>query len=659
VPSFLERFAGEKLGDIFADRTPVSIFDSSLAWLELPPPEFLQYAENVRPRPQDLPLQDRAVFHPGATFLLSQAHRIWLTLQLLNRHLPDSPDAVLLDLGAYPFTIDIAVREYLKRDCRIVATYAQPLSEECRAALAQDCIEIAPVNLDPRVVKTPGVPGMTDTLPLEDCSVDAVLFAHVIEHLYHPIQILKEVFRVLKPGGKLILTTDHAFLLGGFLNYLNGGEFVHEPVDTTAAMVFHDWRGHVRFFSDGDLRKLVAEAGGSVVSSSLLEVHYDSVPQRYFVRPNVEIPKWRASLLTEFPQYRNEIMVVAEPVRRPVNPLDAKDNAVELSGLARDFEAGVCRLDQASTQDFVFAHRLLYGRWPSAQEIAGFRDHPPLRGLDGLVDGMTSSPEFAARPLAAHWERPGASCIVMTETPDGLRYFFSAQDTFVGFPVAVNVFERDICGALDRLVRAGMNCVDAGANIGFHSMRMAKATGEKGHVYSFEPDPFSYDLLLRNRAENKMDARIDAFPFACGNTEADAVLRKHPNPANFGGSYLILDEQATSGDLTVKVRRLEDVLSAGIRIDVVKMDVEGHELFALQGMRAILQRDKPAIVTEFHTAALNRFGPETAALFISELTRLGYILYDAAIFAQGVNTPFLFSKSRDYLMNLVCLPRGD
>ncbi|MBZ5603449.1 MAG: FkbM family methyltransferase [Acidobacteriia bacterium] len=654
MASFLERFAKTKLEEIFADQSPVRIFDDSLAWLELPPKEFLQYAETVRKRPQDLALENRSVFHPGATFILSQAHRIWLTLQLVNRHLPHSAGAVMLDLGAYPFTIDIAVREYLKRDCRIVATYAQPLLSECMAALAGDRIEVVPVNLDPHVAGGPQIAGMTEALPLPDRSVDLVLFAHVIEHLYHPIQILREVFRVLKPGGKLILTTNHAFLLGGFLNYLNGGEYVHEPVETTAAMAFHDWRGHVRFFSEGDLRKLIAAAGGSVLSSALCEVHYDSVPERYFVTPNVEIPRWRADLLTEFPQFRNEIMIVAERPGTPPNPFDPEQNVEELAALAGEFAAGVCRLDQLHLQDFLFAHRLLYGRWPTADEIAAYRASPPPRGVDGLIDRMAASPEFSARPLAAHWERPGESCIIMTETREGQRFFFSAQDTFVGFPVAVGVFEPDVSGALDRLVKPGMTCVDVGANFGYHSMRMAKAAGEAGRVYSFEPDPFSYNLLLRNRSENRMDGIVETFPFACGSADSEAALVKHPNPSNFGGGQV--DSRMRPGATPVTVRRLDDVLPRERKIDVVKMDVEGYELFALEGMRNRVQADRPAIVCEFHSAALNRHGPGTAARLLAELAALNYEVFEAPAFAQGVRKPFVFGESGDFLLNLVCLP---
>src|SRR5438876_6048016 len=105
MPSFLERYSGTPLGEVFRDTTPVSIFDDSLQWMDLPAGDFLQYAESVRPAPYDVPIDDPTTFRPGASFLLAQAHRISLTLKLVERYLPNRSDAVLLDLGAYPFAI--------------------------------------------------------------------------------------------------------------------------------------------------------------------------------------------------------------------------------------------------------------------------------------------------------------------------------------------------------------------------------------------------------------------------------------------------------------------------------------------------------------------------------------------------------------------------
>src|ERR1039458_6188986 len=168
MPSFLERYQTAPLGEIFGDKTPVSIFDSSLEWTSLPTGAFLEYVECLKPTPYDLGIGPSADFREGATFLSAQAHRIWLTLNLVNRYLPARTDAVLLDLGAFPFAIDVAVRKFLKRRCHILATFAQELSEEATAALKAEQIELLPVNLDPLVQMDDPLLGMTNLLRLAD-----------------------------------------------------------------------------------------------------------------------------------------------------------------------------------------------------------------------------------------------------------------------------------------------------------------------------------------------------------------------------------------------------------------------------------------------------------------------------------------------------------
>jgi SAM-dependent methyltransferase len=318
MPSFLERYGNTPLGEVFGDNTWVSIRDEGLRWLNLPPHDFLDYARGAERSPYDGVPDDPNVFRPGASFLLAQAHRIWVTLQKLDRHLSLDPRTVLLDLGAYPFVMDIAVRRYLKRPCRIIATSNQCPAPEAVSKFQELGIDLMLVNLDP-FVRGPGapLPGLSDTVPLPGSSVDLIVLAHVIEHLYHPMVILREASRVLRPGGKLLLTTDNAFLLGGFLNYLTGGTYLHEPVEGTAAMVFNDWRGHVRFYTEADLRTVLEATGFEVIDCELQEVVYNSVPEEYFAAPFLRMPRWRANLLTEFPQFRNETLVVAKKKAEP------------------------------------------------------------------------------------------------------------------------------------------------------------------------------------------------------------------------------------------------------------------------------------------------------------------------------------------------------
>src|SRR5689334_13232500 len=107
MPSFLEVLGHRPLSDVFGDNTWVSIYDKSLAWLELPPEEFLDYCVS-RPRlPFDGVPPDVAVFQNDPTFLICQAHRVWLTLQTIRRHLSNSSGPLtIVDMGAYPFVVD-------------------------------------------------------------------------------------------------------------------------------------------------------------------------------------------------------------------------------------------------------------------------------------------------------------------------------------------------------------------------------------------------------------------------------------------------------------------------------------------------------------------------------------------------------------------------
>lgn len=666
MPSFLQRYAKTPLGEVFADNSWVSVNDDSLRWLELPPSDFLEYARSAARTPFDGVPKDASVYRDGATFLLAQAHRIWLTLRAADGYLADSAECSVLNLGAFPFAIDLAIRAFLRRRCRLIATVSQRLPADALAVLGENLVELLPVNLDPRVKMEEPLPGMTDYLPLPDRSVDVVIFAHVIEHLYHPIQALREIARVLKPGGKLVLTTDNGFLLGGLLNYLNEGTYVHEPVESTAAMVFNDWRGHVRFYTEGDLHSLLGAAGVKVIDCQLREVLYNSVPEEYFVESNTRLPRWRADLLSGFPEYRNEILIVAEKEAQNArtllaNPFDAASNSGEFRLLSEEFGASQCEQTRSTLLDLAFGCRLLYGRWPTPEELRRHAQNPPRRGVEELVQGLLASREFEARALGVQLERPGPSCIIMTETAEGLRFFFSAQDTFVGFPVAVGVFEPDVRSALDRLLRPGMNCIDVGANFGFYTVRMAAAVRPGGRVFSFEPDAFSYSLLTRNCAENHVEDLVTAFPVACGDEETEVDIYRHPNPANFGGACVRKSGQpAAPGTLAgrVPLRRIDDSIPAGVHIDLVKIDVEGYERAVLLGMKRLLSEERPVIVCEFNTDTLGFEGADAPAALLDVLAECGYSVYEAGPFGEGRAVPFRNPGAGPHFANLVCLPAG-
>lgn len=652
--SFLDRFRAVPLADVFADSSPVSVREPGMNWLNLPSEEFLDYARS-RPR---LPF-DGIPANPGAyndetTFLLAQSHRVWVTLDLIDRHLSREPGQTVLDLGSYPFALGIALNDYLKRNCRVLATVNQALDGESRRELLARNVETIPANLDPLVKVADPLPGMSDGLPLPDASADFAILAHVIEHLYHPLDILRETRRVLKPGGRFVITTDNSFLLGGLLNFLEGGKFLHEPVEGTAAMVFHEWRGHVRFYSKQDLETMLDAAGFDVVETRFEEVLYNSFPEEQFEQPNNWLPKWRADLLRELPHLRNEIMIVgqARPLPRAVS------TGVSRAALDRDYAAakeqiksGVCDVSRTDWLDLCWGARLLWGRWPNAGEALRYEREGRAGPLDQLARSMLAAPEFQARLTELEVERPGHDCLVMCETGEGLRYFFSVRDTFVGFPVAVGVFERELQPLFDRFAKPGAVCLDMGANLGYYTVRMA-ALG--AHVYAFEPDPFNFALLEKNVKENRLEEKVTLRRAACGSTCGSINIARELGTANYGAVHVACDGEQVSA--AVELVRAADCVPPGVTVDFIKIDVEGFEPEALEGAREILERDHPAVLCGFDTHALEGYGKGAPARLMALMAGFGYTAYDAAALALGEESRFVWPGEGGVFTNLVFLP---
>jgi FkbM family methyltransferase len=159
----------------------------------------------------------------------------------------------------------------------------------------------------------------------------------------------------------------------------------------------------------------------------------------------------------------------------------------------------------------------------------------------------------------------------------------------------------DVEAILERLLAPGKVFYDVGANWGHHSL-LADARGAV--VHAFEPMPST----ARDLRAAAAGTGVVVHELALG--EADAAARMSIPDGMHSGLASIGE-----AGVEVKVARLD-----GLGLpppDVVKLDVEGHELPALKGMRQTLQKARPVIVFESWE------GPATYAVF-EFLKGLGY-----------------------------------
>lgn len=97
---------------------------------------------------------------------------------------------------------------------------------------------------------------INELLPYKDDVFDAVSCLDVIEHLFDPVSVLKEIYRILQPNGQLVLTTPNLRYFRNLHKLIFKGEFPHTSSDT-----FVWGGGHLHYFTRKDLSALLKMVG--------------------------------------------------------------------------------------------------------------------------------------------------------------------------------------------------------------------------------------------------------------------------------------------------------------------------------------------------------------------------------------------------------------
>lgn len=184
------------------------------------------------------------------------------------------------------------------------------------------------------------------------------------------------------------------------------------------------------------------------------------------------------------------------------------------------------------------------------------------------------------------------------------------------------VFGAAEIGLLGRVCREGMSVLDIGANVGFHTLLFARAVGAGGRVWAFEPDPENFTMLLRNLELNPY-RNVTAVPSAVGAATGKASLYR----SSFHCDHRVYRTREGQPSVPVDMVSVDEFLSPGQRVDLVKMDIQGAEGMALRGMRRTLASNPGLVMSmEFWPEGLRKAGfrPEEV---LSDLERLGFALF--------------------------------
>jgi len=215
---------------------------------------------------------------------------------------------------------------------------------------------------------------------------------------------------------------------------------------------------------------------------------------------------------------------------------------------------------------------------------------------------------------------PSERLVTATLNP-GFRIFRMRLD--LGDPEQRKVYffghyhERYEAALVARVLDPGEVFWDVGANIGYFSLVAAAAVGERGEVAAFEPGAAALARLQENVSLNpdKKGQNIRIFNLAAADADGEAVLYRREGIADSSASLYTGAAGAAGGETCTTVALDRFLKKEGLRPpDLIKLDVEGAELAALQGAAAILADFRPLLLVEMEEKNLQAAGASKAAI---------------------------------------------
>lgn len=176
--------------------------------------------------------------------------------------------------------------------------------------------------------------------------------------------------------------------------------------------------------------------------------------------------------------------------------------------------------------------------------------------------------------------------------------------------------------------------VDIGANIGWHSLTLSSKASPT--VFSFEPDPFNFNLLKQNKETNNK-TNVKLFNVALSNENGTKTLYLYRD--HNLGRHSLIQQQKSVNSTEVTTVRLDDLLEregmGNRRIKLIKIDVEGFEYMAMLGAKESLKRTD-YLLTEFTPDMMRRIDQDPRD-YINLLKDSGFKIQQ--IDQRGLHTP--------------------
>jgi FkbM family methyltransferase len=179
--------------------------------------------------------------------------------------------------------------------------------------------------------------------------------------------------------------------------------------------------------------------------------------------------------------------------------------------------------------------------------------------------------------------------VIEAETDLGTILLEADADLVTPYVLEHGTYAPELGVLLRNALEPGMTFVDAGANIGYFSLLASKLVGERGRVFSVEPDERNVSILEANLSRHGC-ANATVLPLAAWTERTELTIR--PNPEGGAGVAVATNEP----DLDrIPAARLDELIDG--RVDVLKVDCEVTDHLVVSGAEGLIRANPTMLIT--------------------------------------------------------------
>ncbi|MCV0411906.1 FkbM family methyltransferase [Nitrosarchaeum sp.] len=206
---------------------------------------------------------------------------------------------------------------------------------------------------------------------------------------------------------------------------------------------------------------------------------------------------------------------------------------------------------------------------------------------------------------------------------EGNKMFLDDKDSL--FLSVYGYHEKTETKVVKKLVNEGDITIDVGANIGYYTLLLAKIVGSSGKVIAFEAEPRNFEILKKNVEENHFENVI---------VEKKAVSEKSGVVKFFIGEDSSTENQLFKPDVKHSEIEVESISideylqDKDIKVDFIKMDIQGSEPLVIEGMRKTIEKNKNLkLMMEWWPDAIKKYNIKPDK-HLQELVSLGFNIFE-------------------------------